>query len=441
MIKNISSITARKISGNFLILILGWFACLVLPHFQRSFVLSISIAQIFIAIIMFRSMFNLLQNLSHTERFFTPRIFLVFPGFYSIAVTLNFLGFKELYILLNRFGSGTMFVENKVFLFGDLAHVTSASDCPIPIKIGELICDPFSRSFNQNPHIVELFRLIGFSNTLILGLTFSFLFFTLVIFMVSKNQINPMTFFIILLSPPIVLAIDRGNEVITILLITTGIYMLARKNHQQILGAVLLAISCLFKLWPVILLSCLLVFLYKKISFFTKGIMLLPIIYWLIYFENATKMISFTDKGSPLGLSFGIKHYLNFSIPVAHIALFLATTVVIVLYFTSSVKNLTTVVKEFSYDLPIFLSLSLTYIAIWFVGTSYVYRLAIFIPLLIYLNRSFLPNKSRLRLESLLIITLLTSRLSITTVFTNSIAVILSIIVARRVLDRFKLSS
>ena len=439
MNKNLSNVITKENSRYFLFLILGWIACLVLPHFQKNFNLSTSMAQIFIALIMLRSIYFILRELSSFQKFSTSRIFLVFPLFYLVAISLNSLGIKELYISLNRFGAGTMFISDKVFLFGDLAHLTSASNCPTPIKIGEVICDPFSRPLNQNPHIIELLRFLGFSNTLLLGLISTFLFFTLVMFLAKKNQMNAISLFIILLSPPIVLAIDRGNEIITILLVTTSLYLLVRGNMQQTLGATLLGISCFLKLWPVVLVSCLVIFLRKHICIFAKGIMLAPIIYWLLYFGNALKMVSFTDKGSSLGLSFGISYYLNSSIPFAHFVFFLAATALIVAFYFSSIRNLAPVSKEFSPDLALFVSLSFTYIAIWAIGTSYVYRLVIFIPLVIYLNKAFVLNKSRLLLEALLIVTLLTSRLSITTVFTNSVAVIFSIILIRYLIKRFKL--
>jgi len=441
MNKNLSNVTTKENSRYILFLILGWIACLILPHFQKNFNLSAAVAQILIALIMLRSIYIILQELNFFQKFSTSIIFLVFPFFYLVAISLNYLGFKELYVLLNRFGAGTMFISDKVFLFGDLAHLTSASNCTTPIKIGGVICDPFSRPLNQNPHVIDLFRFLGFSNTLLIGLISTLLFFTLVIFLAKKNQMNPRSLFIILLSPPVVLAIDRGNEIITILLITTSLYLLVRGNMQQILGATLLGTSCFLKLWPVILVSCLIIFLRKQICIFAKVIMLAPIIYWLLYFENALKMVSFTDKGSSLGLSFGIKHYLNSSIPFVHSVFFLTTTALIVAFYLSSMKYLVPVSKEFSADLALFMSLSFTYVAVWAMGTSYVYRLVIFIPLVIYLNKSFVLNKSRSLLEALLIVTLLTSRLSITTVFTNSVAVIFSIIVIRQLLKRFKLVS
>jgi hypothetical protein len=436
-----SNLITKKNSRFFLFLVFGWIACIVLPHFQKKFDLSTSLAQILIALIMLRSIYFILNEQRAFQKFSNSRIFLMFPLFYVVAVSLNSLGFKELYVLLNRFGAGTMLINDKVFLFGDLAHLTSASDCLAPIKIGEVICDPFSRPLNQNPHIIELLRFISFSNTLLLGLISTVLFFSLAILLSKKNQINPISLFIILLSPPIVLAIDRGNEIITILLVTTSLYLLVRGNMQQTIGAILLIMSCFLKLWPVILVGFLLIFLRKHIYIFAKGIMLIPIIYWVLYFENALKMVSYTDKGSSLGLSFGIKHYLNSSIPYAHIVIYLLTTLLIFVFYFFRVRNLVPVSKEFSPDLAIFVSLSLTYIAIWAMGTSYVYRLIIFIPLIIYLNRAFVLNKSRFLLEALLIVTLLTSRLSITTVLTNSIAVIFCLIIIINLIKRFNLIS
>jgi hypothetical protein len=419
----------------FLPLVICWIACLVLPHFQKNFNLLMVISQILISIILLVTLYNILFKHSGIAKSINYKLFFIFPFTYIVSLYLIGQGNNKLYVLLNRFGSGTMFVNNNVFLYGDLAHLTTASDCATPIQIGEIICDPFSRPLNQNPDVISFLRLLNFSNVVWLGLISTLLFFALMILISRKNQINQVTLFITLLSPPIVLAIDRGNEIITILLMISSLYLLIGNRIKQSIGATLLVVSAFFKLWPIVIVLCMFIFLWKHLFIFAKGIMVLPLMYWAINFESAVQMVRFTDRGNPNGLSFGIKHYFNSSISFIYIVIFLVTTLVFAIFYFFRVINLFIKKEHTSNYLAILNSLLLTYVVIWALGTSYVYRLIIFIPILIYLNKVFMVNRSLLQLESLILLTLLTSRLSITSIFTNLIAVIFSMILIRQLIQ------
>jgi hypothetical protein len=384
------------------------------------------------------TLYNTLYKHVEIAKLINYKLFFIFPFTYLVSLYLNEQGNDKLYIFLNHFGSGTMFVNNHVFLYGDLAHLTTASDCTSPIQIGEIICDPFSRPLNQNPHIISFLRLLDFSNVVWLGLISTLLFFALMILISSKNQINRITLFITLLSPPIVLAIDRGNEIITILLIISSLHLLIGNRIKQSIGATLLVMGAFFKLWPILILLCMLIFLIKHLFIFAKGIMILPIIYWAINFESAVQMVRFTDKGNPNGLSFGIKHYFSSSISFMYIVIFLITTFVFAVFYFFRVMDLLIKKEQTSNYLAILNSLLLTYVVIWALGSSYVYRLIIFIPIIIYLNKVFMVNLPLLQLESLILLTLLTSRLSITTVFTNLMAVTFSMILIRQLIQNIK---
>ena len=421
-----------------LLLLICWIACLVLPHFQKNFNLLMVISQILISIILLVTLYNTLFKHTEIAKVINYKLFIIFPFTYIVSLYLNGQGNDKLYVFLNRFGSGTMFVNNNVFLYGDLAHLTAASDCTTPIQIGEIICDPFSRPLNQNPHVISFLRFLDFSNVVWLGLISTLLFFVLMILISSKNQINQVTLLITLLSPPIVLAIDRGNEVITILLIISSLYLLIGNKIKQSIGATLLLVSAFFKLWPILIMLCMLIFLRKHLFIFAKGIMVLPIIYWSINFESAVQMVRFTDRGNPNGLSFGIKHYFSSSISFIYIVIFLVTTFVFAVYYFFRVINLFIKKEQNSNYMAILNSLLLTYVVIWVLGTSYVYRLIIFIPILIYLNKVFMVNRSLLQFESLILLTLLTSRLSITTIYTNLIAVIFSMLLIKQLIQKIK---
>ena len=160
----------------FLLLVICWIACLVLPHFQKNFNLLMVISQILISIILLVTLYNILFKHSGIAKSINYKLFFIFPFTYIVSLYLIGQSNNKLYVLLNRFGSGTMFVNNNVFLYGDLAHLTTASDCATPIQIGKIICDPFSRPLNQNPDVISFLRLLNFSNVVWLGLISTLLF-------------------------------------------------------------------------------------------------------------------------------------------------------------------------------------------------------------------------------------------------------------------------
>ena len=86
-----------------------------------------------------------------------------------LALLLTIKNITKPYLYWSQLGFGTMFKNNNAFYFGDLAHVLSAVNCDSQVAIGNNVCDPFDRSFNQNPHIVHLFRTFQLENLFVVG--------------------------------------------------------------------------------------------------------------------------------------------------------------------------------------------------------------------------------------------------------------------------------
>jgi hypothetical protein len=84
---------------------------------------------------------------------------LSFGGFIIGATALIF-GQPKIYEYWSHFGAGPMKLNGHIFLFGDLAHLTSAAACSSRIEIGVDVCDPWGRLYNQNPLVGKLFRYI-----------------------------------------------------------------------------------------------------------------------------------------------------------------------------------------------------------------------------------------------------------------------------------------
>ena len=415
---------------NIFLLISAWALCLILPHFQTQFDPIMAICQMLISMILFYAIYTTLKSTEDLEKFLKTKALVLIPLFYLVSIILNLFGKDYLYLFINRFGAGSMLLDGKIYMYGDLAHLTAASSCNISVQIGANICDPFNRLFNQNPHIVDFLKIIHFTNTFLFGLVSTILFFILIIIIAYKKQISILLLFIILLSPPTVLAIDRGNEIITILLILPGLYLFAKHKNIQIVGAFLLALSAFFKLWTSVLILSLLILLWKKINIFSKIIMILPLFYWFYFHENALRMVEYTQKGSRIGLSLGLKHYLDSTIKPEYLLLIFILIVILSVYFLLRSKLFDQNLYRESTDLIILNALFLTYVSIWIFGISFIYRLIIFIPIIIFLNKTIREETPRIMLQSGMILSMLTSKLLITTVFTSILAIVFSAIVA-----------
>ena len=413
---------------------LSWSLCFVVPHFQQTFNVLVIITHLLIAILLSFTLYQVL--LLDNFRKITLNLFFIslLPIFYIASMILAYSSKDKFYFFINRFGAGSMYKNDKVYLFSDLTHLTSASSCSIPVKIGESICDPFSRIFNQNPHIVDFLKVFGFSNLFFAGFISTLLFFFIMLMIYYKQYLSTVSFLLVLLSPPVILALDRGNEIITLLLILPGLYLIKRNSRHQMFGALLLCLATVFKLWPVILLISIVFFLWNHLAVFSRLLIFVTLFYWIIYRDNAFNMLDSTQKGGPFGLSLGLVHYINGSISWTILPFFLlATSAISTLVFIKF--NLISYGRyENSLDLFVFNSLILTYFTIWATGDSYIYRLILLIPVLVFLRRVFVQVPTRTALETLIVATMLTSKLTITTIMTSTLAIVFAIILIHQTL-------
>ena len=415
---------------NIFLFLCSWSLLFILPHYQTQFGFVMIFSQAFISIVLFHTIYRVLKYSDNLEKILKPNVFFLFPLFYLFSIVLNSFGKDELYKFINRFGAGSMSIGEKIYLFSDLAHLTNASSCAISVQNGKNICDPFDRPFNANPHIVDFLKIIHFSDRMKFGVISTLLFFTLVLIIANKNQIRSLTLFIMLLSPPIVLAIDRGNEIITILLLLPGLLLIVKHKSSQTFGAFLLALSCFYKLWPIAILIPILFLFSNKLNIYSKFTLTFPIVYWMYFHDNASRMLEVTQKGSPLGLSFGLAHYINSTIELRFVVLFCILVLLFCSYFFTKSILFNQNLYVYSANLVILNALLITYISIWILGTSFIYRLIIFIPIIVFLNKVIKEKIPRDMLESVILLTMLTSKLSITTVFTSCLAIIFSAILA-----------
>jgi hypothetical protein len=324
------------------------------------------------------------------------------------------LGFAEPYLLFSRFGSYTMFKDGKLAIFGDLSHLTSAVNCSRQVTVGENICDPWGRLFNQNPDVVSIFRVLNLSEVIALGILSTFVF-SISFFLYSyRFHLSSLLAVLCFLSPVTVLAIDRGNETITFSLILFALILNSSDVNRTKVADILLVVAGIFKVWPFALL--ILIHFYRNRFKNTYSLSLLFCIfaYSIFHLKDFLKIGSFTQRGEITGNSFGLA---LFDLKNGyHITLlsagFLLGILMIKLFDLSLVKRLVMPhISEFVFPLMA------VYCLIWISGTHFAYRLLILFPIVAYL--SLYPLAIRFSLY--LVIVLLSIRLQSSPILTSSI--------------------
>ncbi len=149
-------------------------------------------------------------------------------------------------------------------LFGDMRVITAAYEC---IRKGYNIfqenpCDPWGRAINYPP-IWYAPAAIGIdqSNTAILGITIGFLFFAFTFLLIRKiNYFEAIIYSFILLSPSIMLAVERGNnDLIIYSLLAVSLLLLSHENIlSRGLSYSLIVFAATLKLFPIFAIAALL---------------------------------------------------------------------------------------------------------------------------------------------------------------------------------------
>ena len=412
---------------NLIVVAGGWALALVLPHFQTTPSAPILLIDTIIICLLGFSGFGLLNSPLGKSKLIKITIVLVSIGGFVIGFIWAKLSNSQFYELWSHFGAGTMKLKERVFLFGDLAHLTSVADCPRPVTIGTDVCDPWGRLFNQNPDVGELFRKLHFSSVDVIGM-FSVLTFVIVFFFAIKFfRVETIIPYVVLPTPVFVLALDRGNEILTITLVIIGIIGLYKNQiPPQIIGSVMLFFAAMLKLWPIFLVFFLLMYHWTRLKSFTRLVMIIPFIYWGLKAQEINAIMKATQEGSPFGTSFGLR---LFASPQ------LNTTQIFVLCCIA-IGITTTLIKSSNLHLEDFLGsksgaevirwvspLMLTYVAIWVFSGSFIYRMVILLPLVLILSSKdvFEHHWSKLITSSILV-TLITSRLPVTIAVSSALA-------------------
>ena len=291
-------------------------------------------------------------------------------------------------------GSGTMYLEGKVAVFGDLSHLTSAAKCEYPIIVGTYVCDPWLRFFNQNPIVAEFLKAINLTNVFRIGILSLTLLCIILFALINTLEIKSIVPYIMLMTPVSVLAIDRGNEVITLIFILIGLFSLHTKSTiRQTIGALSLFFACIFKLWPIVLVFFTLIFFWKRINLIPKCILVLSLFYWIPQIELALNMLNATNSGSPFGRSFGLQLIWDLTWPITSfnygIVIILLSLSLLLTYVRLSKSSLNQFILSTSGVATLYslIPVVLTFSLIWALGDSYIYRMIILIPVVLLLGQ------------------------------------------------------
>ena len=409
------------------LLAIVWASLLITPHFQSDASLRLLLYGLVLSAIGF---FAALKAFPKAISIQLSRIYFVVVVGISMLIILAHVGISLPYLLFSRLGSYSMFDDGKLVLFGDMTHLTSAASCKLPIEIGATLCDPWDRSFNQNPDVAKFLDLVGATNHILLGLlAFLFLVVSMYLLLQKYSPTNPLVW-LMSLTPPMILAIDRGTETLTIALICISIY-LSKVFPRNSVFYLPLIIAGIFKIWPFAVFFLMMAMSKpRKLHMFL--LLSLPVgAYILIRTSEFKKISIFTQEGSLLGGSFGWR-LLDFpgAYSVGVLIMSLLVTGLILKYLPLNLLSQ----NNYRRDKSWIVSLSITYIFLNFSGSHFIYRLIILIPIAILLQ---VKDESR-PLQVLIFISLLTSRMSIVLVITLAIALILLILISVDIMNNLR---
>jgi len=437
-------VNVTKLYSIWIVFISCWVLALVLPHFQAQ----PTISDLLVSGILVLFFFCTLGYILRCSPQLNPKwqIFLYFLPVVSYLAPLGLLllGHTGPYYLWSKLGAGSMSLDGNVFPLGDLAQLTYAATCELPVQIGRNVCDPWFRVFNQNPDVVSFMQLFKISNLIMLGVV-SFLLFMVAIFISSRNQVaSHYPILLFLFSPAASLAFERGNEVITLTLIILGIHFFLREvPGLRYFGICLLVLASIFKLWPAILVLIIGIGFRSQLTRPQKLVFLVPIIYWVFHLTGAIKMLESTQRGSFSGNSFGFRLWFQSNWGFAN-SLFLTTACLLCAWFVIRHLDLMQFIKVSGLHLAdshLLTACLATYGCLWFFGDNFSYRLIVMLPVLFILLK---PHFRSLEFSQTLVVLILVSsfsvRLPITQAVTSVLAVI-SFIISAHLFSRVLFSS
>ena len=402
-----------------LLLLFSWCLIIIGPHFLADR----ELISLLFGGFLFMANLSLILPIIGSEKVSLKNLTFYYLALSALLVLVILFALNNLsapYRLFSRLGSYTMFLGDQPVLFGDLVHLTAATTCESSPVVGTVVCDPWERVFNQNPQVVDVLKFLSIHNSNLLGF-FILLFCLTAVFLVLRQIAQDRVFaWLLMLSPPLVLAIDRGNEILTLALICCSIYMFRREVYPLLATAPIM-LAGIFKFWP-FMIVIFLAFFCKNIPRWQRFILALSSLSYLAWNTNNLYLISrFTQVGDRSGGSFGFD-LLDFDSIYSYVIMGFAIAAA---YFMWNILVHESLVFRRDDSWGFILSLMACYIVLFFSGSHFTYRLIVLIPLAVLLLRCDSTNF----LVSFIFVTLFMSRFSIVLFSTLTLALVFGLII------------
>lgn len=380
----------KKISDSLTFVTL-WASLIIVPHFQSTFTVYSFLSSLVLMAMFALALRRLILQAWDLSSMHFSLIISVYGVLLLISQLLLLRGSSLIYDLWSHLGAGSMKLRGEFVPFGDLAHLSYAAECEKNVVIGEVVCDPWERSFNQNPLVVSVLRCVGLTNLNLLGNLSIVTFLLVSVLFVNRFNSRNIGVLMFLVSPPMILAFERGNEVITLIFVLSGILLIKEGGvMKRSIGAINLAIATLFKIWPVFFCIYFLFFKGGRLGWTEKTILASPVIFWVFNFASVQSILQNTQSGNPFGASFGLKLFWATPNTITTSSTLIFLTLVLFAFLAKKNGNQ---FKVFVMELhsrrisQTLVPLMLVYVAIWLLSDSFMYRLVILFPILLVLNQ------------------------------------------------------
>jgi hypothetical protein len=385
-----------------------------------------------IILILFKVFMKYIKNI---DLDLTPIHLIILITVYTIFMILSMMlvknGSSNLYLNIMSRGYGSMTLNSSVELFGDLRHLTDAAQCDKSISVGTIVCDSWSRPLNQNPDIIQIFKFLNLTKSFPLGVIITSVFFFSLILFIWFRKVYGFPTLLFMCSPVLLLALDRGNEIITSILLLIGFILYYNKSLiTQFISATAFLVSAVFKFWPTIFLIILAVLSLQRRVWGLILAGLLSFVYWITKQNTLFQMLQVTDSPSLFVISFGFSPI--FQVEGNSVLLFsiLGYSIFFMAYFLlqSGVFSTKDSFLEIlsNDDRKLYFALTLTFVAVWLFGNSYIYRMIILLPIVLTLSQLRYRNIRPVQVMLIIcLITVLSSKLPINYSLTFALCIIL----------------
>jgi len=420
----------------------------IIYMYQLNFDINPVEVQMFMSFVIILILFKVfMKYIKNIDLDLTPIHLIILITVYTIFMMLSMIlvknGSSNLYLNIMSRGYGSMTLNSSVELFGDLRHLTDAAQCDYSISVGTIVCDSWARPLNQNPDVVHFFKFFNLTESFSLGIAITLLFFSILILFIWLRRIHGFPILLFMLSPVLLLALDRGNEIITTILLILGCFFYYKKSlASQVMSTIPFLASVVFKFWPTIFVLFLALLSFQRTVWIFVLLGTLSFAYWAAKRDTLFQMIRATDSPALFEISFGFTPI--FQVTGNYVLLFsiIGYSIFFVAYFFLQSRTLSTKDSFLEIlsndDRKLYFALASTFVVIWLFGNSYIYRMIILLPIVLILSQIRYHNIRSVQVILIIcLITVLISKQAISYSLTSALCIIFSLQCFHFIFDKY----